>query len=413
MTNAAAEFRRFVDQHWDDALTVGAWWELLGLAGWSDPTLPVDAYGRSLDVAAAAEVTAELERSGVLPGPVTFPGHLAAATIVSHGSRSQIDRYVRRIVTGQDAWCQLFSEPGAGSDLASLSCRAVASDSDWLVTGQKVWTSEAAEADMGMLLARTDPDLPKRRGISWFAISMDRPGIVVRPLRELTGRAIFNEVFLDDAWVEGDALVGGRAQGWAVAATTLAAERSSLSAGGLGGVSIRPGTKGGCLGLVVGDVLARQTTQELDSAALIADPLGIERRAAQRGSGQLSRSQRDALVRLYQHAEVARLLQSRSSEAESGGHPVRGWPNIGKLASSALLREAAATVAAATGPHGMLHGYSPASRSLLDRHAEGIDHDSSELVLFAPAASIYGGTDQVQRNIIGERFLGLPREPQT
>ena len=162
---------------------------------------------------------------------------LAGPTIVAHGSDEQKDRYLRPIVSGQEAWCQLFSEPGAGSDLAGLQCRAVRDGDEWVVNGQKVWTSGGQVADRGMLLARTDVDLPKHKGISWFAIDMHQPGMDVRPLREMTGRALFNEVFLTDCRVADDALVGGLNNGWAVGNTTLMVERSSLGAGGHGAAS--------------------------------------------------------------------------------------------------------------------------------------------------------------------------------
>src|SRR5690606_32675675 len=146
-----------------------------------------------------------------------------------------IETYVRPIVTGQQAWCQLFSEPGAGSDLAGLNARAIKDGEEWIVNGQKVWTSGGQIADMGMLIARTNPEVPKHQGITYFAIDMHQDGIDVRPLRELTGRALFNEVFMTDARVPDSAIIGGTNNGWAVANPTLMFERAGLGAGGSGG----------------------------------------------------------------------------------------------------------------------------------------------------------------------------------
>ncbi len=184
---------------------------------------------------------------------------LAAPTIATHGTQDQIDHYVRAIVTGQQSWCQLFSEPSAGSDLAGLQTRAVRDGDEWIVNGQKVWTSNGQKADMGMLLARTDPEVPKHQGITYFAFAMVQPGVDIRPLREMTGRALFNEVFLTDARVPDDAVIGGDNQGWAAANTTLANERAGLGSGGgnsAGGVAV-PGTVGGDLDRRVGDFVAR------------------------------------------------------------------------------------------------------------------------------------------------------------
>src|SRR5690606_17158451 len=154
--------------------------------------------------------------------------------ILAHGTDEQIERLVWPTITGQVAWCQLFSEPGAGSDLAGLQTRAERDGDERAVNGQKVWTSGGMTADPGMLLARTDVDVPKHKGISWFACSMDQPGVEVRPLREMTGHSLFSEVFLDDVRVADADLIGGLDNGWAVANTTLAYERSGLGAGGEG-----------------------------------------------------------------------------------------------------------------------------------------------------------------------------------
>src|SRR5688500_1088136 len=166
------EFRAWLDENWDPDLTVAEWWERLGLAGWSAPTLPTNAYGKGVSRPDAARLMAELGKKGALGPPAGLGLLLAAPTIATHGTQEQIDTYVRDIVTGQQAWCQLFSEPGAGSDLAGLTTKAVKDGDVWIVNGQKVWTSSGHNADLGMLLARTNPDAPKHQGITYFALDM-------------------------------------------------------------------------------------------------------------------------------------------------------------------------------------------------------------------------------------------------
>ena len=169
-------------------------------AGWVAPTLPTNAYGRACRAATPSPCKRDRRvRRARRPGGLGLL--LAAPTIATHGSQEQIDLYVRDIVTGQQAWCQLFSEPGAGSDLAGLTTKAERDGDEWIVNGQKVWTSLGQTADMGMLIARTEPDAPKHQGITWFAIDMHQPGVELRPLVEMTGHAMFNEVFLTDARV--------------------------------------------------------------------------------------------------------------------------------------------------------------------------------------------------------------------
>ena len=192
---------------------------------------------------------------GALGAPGGLGLLLAAPTIAMHGTPEQIEEYVRPIVTGQRAWCQLFSEPGAGSDLAGLQCKAEQDGDEWIVNGQKVWTSGGHVADMGMLIARTNPNVPKHQGITYFAIDMHQPGIDVRPLKEMTGRAMFNEVFLTDARVGDEAMIGGKNNGWAVANSTLMFERAGLGSGGGNSAAsaATPGTVAGDLGKRVGD----------------------------------------------------------------------------------------------------------------------------------------------------------------
>ncbi|MBS1836854.1 MAG: acyl-CoA dehydrogenase family protein, partial [Actinobacteria bacterium] len=249
------ELRSWLADNWDPDLTVGEWWERLGLSGWAAPGLPANAYGRGLSRNDSVRVQAAIAEHGALGAPGGLGLLLAAPTIATHGTQPQIDRYVRRIVTGVDAWCQLFSEPGAGSDLAGLTTRAVPDGDEFVVNGQKVWTSLGHTADMGMLIARTDPDVPKHQGITWFAFEMHQPGVEVRGLREMTGHAMFNEVFLTDARVGVDAIIGDRNNGWAVTNTTLVNERAGLGSGGGSGAAslVSPGSVADQLGARAGD----------------------------------------------------------------------------------------------------------------------------------------------------------------
>jgi alkylation response protein AidB-like acyl-CoA dehydrogenase len=230
--DVVAEVKDWLADNWDPDLTVAEWWERLGTSGWAVPTWPGDWFGKDLNRADGVRVQQAIADHGALPAPGGLGLMLAGPTIAVHGNDEQKQRYLRDIVTGQKAWCQLFSEPSAGSDLAGLNTRAVKDGEEWIVNGQKVWTSGGHVADLAMLIARTDPDQPKHAGITYFVIDMHQPGVEVVPLREMTGRSLFNEVFLSDARVSDDSAIGGLNNGWRVANTTLMFERTSLGAGG-------------------------------------------------------------------------------------------------------------------------------------------------------------------------------------
>ncbi len=212
-----------------------AWYPTFGASGLVVPTWPVAYGGLDLGTAAAKAVDAELRPLNL--GRLNPLGlNLAAPALFAHGTEAQRLRYLPPIVRNEEVWCQLFSEPGAGSDLASLATRAERDGDGWRVSGQKVWTTWAHLSDYGVLLARTDPDLPKRRGITYFLVDLHQPGVEVRPLRHLGGEVDFNEVFLDGAWVPDDQRVGEVGDGWRVANATLSGERQMVSGAGSGGV---------------------------------------------------------------------------------------------------------------------------------------------------------------------------------
>src|SRR5688572_23946904 len=252
------ELKEWLGENWDPDLTVSEWWERLGTSGWGVPAWPVEWFGKGLSRSESVKVQQTIGAYGALPAPGGLGLLLAGPTITVHGTDEQKERYLRDIVTGKRGWCQLFSEPGAGSDLAGLQTRAVKDGEEWIVNGQKVWTSGGQAADLGMLIARTDPDQPKHAGITYFVIDMRQPGVEVVPLREMTGRALFNEVFLTDARVGDDTMIGGYNNGWRVANTTLMFERTSLGAGGGSAAAslASPGQIAGDLGKRAGDFVA-------------------------------------------------------------------------------------------------------------------------------------------------------------
>jgi len=409
------ELRDWLGDNWDPDLTVGEWWERLGLAGWAAPSLPTDRYGRGLLRNDAVRVQEVIANFGALGPPAGLGLLLAGPTIAEHGTREQVDRYVRDIVVGATAWCQLFSEPGAGSDLAGLTTRAVEDGDEWIVNGQKVWTSGGQYADLGMLIARTNPEVPKHQGITWFAFEMHQPGVDVRPLRELTGNALFNEVFLTDARVPSSAVIGGLHNGWAVANTTLAFERSGLGAGGGSGGAgaVLPGTVAEQLGARAGDFVSpegrRRTRSRSGSTAPGSAKLLIDvAKANGRAADPLIRQD---LVRLHMMGEIGRYNSLRWKAARAGGRDIPGMANISKLQMSEMVRLSSDLGLRIAGVAGTLYAYDDAGRAaLVAATGDPTAGALAAMALFAPAPSIYGGTDQIQRNIIGERALGLPKE---
>ena len=390
----------WLSANWDPDLTVAEWWDRLCDGHWAVPTWPEDSFGRGLSRGDAVIVSDAISSAGALGPPGGLGIMLAGPTIVAHGDDAQKERYLRPIVNGQEAWCQLFSEPEAGSDLAGMRTSAVRDGDEWIVNGQKVWTSGGQVADRGMLMARTDVEVPKHKGISWFAIDMLQPGMDVRPLREMTGRALFNEVFITDARVPDDALVGGLNNGWAVGNTTLMVERSSLGAGGGGaGVSMAlAGTVAGNLDKRAGDFV---TPRSSGTAGALGGGAGKLVMSLARRNAPLHPAVRQQVVRLHEMQEIARFATLRAKAARAAGVKLTGAePNIAKLSMSNITRLAAELGLTLQGPAGTLW------------QDPNCDPVAAEFALFAPAVSIYGGTDQVQRNIIGERVLGLPPEPR-
>lgn len=418
-TELIDELVAWLEENWDPDLTVGQWWERLGLSGWAAPMLPLDSYGRGLNRADAMRGAKTISDFGALGAPVGMGIGLVSPTIVTHGTREQIDLYVREAVTGQKGWCQLFSEPGAGSDLAGLSTKAVRQDDEWIVNGQKVWTSGGHRADMGMLLARTDPSVPKHQGISWFAFEMRQPGVDIRPLREMTGNTMFSEVFFTDARVPDSARIGAVNDGWKAANTTLFHERSGMGAGGGGGrgaVSLaQAGTISGHLDKRAGDFVPkrRERTTKTDEAprtrtSPAQDAINLARTFGKNQDPVI----RQSLAQLHILRDLARLTTERHKAARASGGDIPGVPNFSKLLMGHTVRLTRDLGMQILGARGLLHANAGEDRgNLADEPGGQAAIATTSQALGAQALPIFGGTDQIQMNIIGERVLGLPKDP--
>jgi 3-oxochol-4-en-24-oyl-CoA dehydrogenase len=332
-------------------------------AHWSRP------WGVDADPIHQLIIDEELRAAGVRR-PVNPIGiGWAGPTLVHAGTEEQKARYLPGLLSGEEMWCQLFSEPDAGSDLAGLGTRAVRDGDEWVVNGQKIWTSLAQFSKYGILIARTDPDVAKHQGITYFVCPMDAPGIEIRPIIEMTGGHTFNEVFLTDVRLPADAVVGEVHRGWELAKVTLGNERVSLSSGGaLWGM--------GPTGADLLDLVRSQGG--------VADPLVRQR-----------------LVRLHTVEELLRLIRLRTVSARIRGEQPGPEASIRKVLADEHGQEIMALAKDLAGPGAMLTDRGP-----LGSDVDGWHHG----YLFAPALTIGGGTGDVQRNILAERVLGLPHD---
>jgi alkylation response protein AidB-like acyl-CoA dehydrogenase len=367
-----AELRAWLDQHPppavqiattpEEAETLREWHRTMYSDGWVGIHWPVEYGGRGASVTQVAVYNEELARAGAPPllgrGGITLVG----PTLMAHGTEAQRARWMPRILAGDDVWCQLFSEPGAGSDLPSLSTRATKSGGFYRVTGQKVWSSYATFADMAIALVRTDPEAPPHKGISLLAIPMDASGVEVRPLRQMTGGYEFNEVFLDDVTVPVDHLIGPEHEGWRVANTTLANERG-------------------------GSFIWRQQVQHAATYDALVDE------CARRGitTDPIARQQ---LAQSWIEAELFRLHNARTFATLARGDELGAESSVVKLFWATASQRLAMTAVSLLGVDALAPG----------RWSNGL--------LESRANSIMGGTSEIQRNVIGERLLGLPREPK-
>ena len=403
VTDAATvleEYRAFLDEFWDPEMSLGDWWSSVVDHGWGAVTWPREWFGRGLSARAARALSEERERRRIPGGPGGLGVLLAGPTILTHGTGEQKGRFLRPILTGRVAWCQLFSEPGAGSDLAGLSTRAVLDGEEWRVQGQKIWSSGADRADVGMLIARTDSKVPKHQGITYFAIDMDQPGIDVRPIKEMTGAARFSEVFFDDARIPVGNEIGGINAGWRVAQTTLANERSGL-AGGNEAVGGAPGgSKRGVLHRRAGDLSRGRRPSAGTSGVFATRGSGLFIKVAQERGVNSDPIKRQGLARLYVLEQIRKYTAMRAKAAVQSGRSPGPEVSTQKLNMSRIVRTTRDVGMSILGAQGLLQGETSVTGGSVQ-----------EMFLMSPAPSIYGGTDQIQKNIIGERVLGLPKEP--
>jgi 3-oxochol-4-en-24-oyl-CoA dehydrogenase len=337
-------------------------------------------------------INEELGRAGVKRPFNQIGIGWAGPTIIHSGTEEQKQRYLIPLLSGEEVWCQLFSEPGAGSDLASLSTRAVRDGDEWVVEGQKVWTSYAHEAAFGILLARTDPSAQKHRGISYFICPMDAAGVTIRPIVDMTGAHTFNEVFLEGVRLPAGSLVGEVNEGWALAKVTLGNERVSLSGeGALWG-----------LGPTVGDLVD----------------------LVRRSGGVREAVQRDRLVRVWAEGEILRLIRLRTLGTALSGRPPGPEASVRKALSDVHGQHVMQMALELAGTWGLLADAGPEEALRAEANALGRTEGISSAAggrwssaiwakgfLFSPALTIGGGTSEIQRNIVAERVLGLPSDP--
>jgi alkylation response protein AidB-like acyl-CoA dehydrogenase len=380
-----AEAQAFLKANWDPAkyrsapatgsgvaaANHRAWLAKVVEGRWAAPRWPAEWFGRGLSDRQARLVEREFHKAGA-PGTGQDRTNLWANTLLAAGKQGLKDKLIGPLLRGEVGMCLLYSEPGAGSDLAGVRTRADLKGDHYVVNGQKVWTSSAATADYGMLIARTNWDVPKHRGISFFYCPMKQPGVEVRPLRQITNESHFNEVFLTDAIVPAENLLGELGAGWGVLQTALAYERSVMGEGARGPRS--------------------GVAEAKDEEPLIA----LAREAGRLGDPLLR--QDIARVIAYKRLNALNTARAKADLAQGTSSSIM---SLGKLAMSRILHEEARVRTAILGAGSLL---------------EGPDHpraeDANFLTLNAYFTSIGGGTDQIQRNIIGERVLGLPKEPE-
>jgi len=344
------------------------WQRTLYDGGWAGITWPKQFGGRGGRPIESAIFNQEQARFGVSTGVFMIAVGMVGPTIIAHGTPEQQEQFLPGMLRGEDLWCQLFSEPDAGSDLAGLTTRAERDGDEWVVTGQKVWTSSAPRAKWGILLARSDWDVPKHKGITYFLVDMATPGITIRPLRQMTGESHFCEVFLDGVRIPAANVLGQPGEGWRIAQTTLMSERSSIAGGG--GSTPEPG-------------------------ALV----DLARRCGRTDDPRV----RQTLARVHTQAALLRFLRYRTQTALSQGRPPGQEASVMKLAHSRYMRDLTRAAIDLQGAAGQLDNADG---------TEGTQDMWLRRFLHAPSLGIAGGSDQVQANIIGERALGLPPEPR-
>jgi len=395
------ELSQWLEQNWSADRSLLQWRNILVDGGWAATSWPAAYFGRDYNREQSALVSEIFREKGAVGAASIGPRRLASETILAMGNDDQKRRYLRPILTGEHSWCQLFSEPGSGSDLAGLSTKAVFIDGQWIINGQKVWNTSAHHADYGILVARTNWELPKHQGISYFLIDMRQPGVVVRPLKQMNGHASFNEVFMTDAVVAAEDLVGEEGNGWAVATTTLSYERRGAAAT-LSGASSADKPREGR----VYDEYRKELEIANEPYTWYPQRQGrvdlVMSRALETGA-IANAAVRQEMAKLFCLSKGAVLAaQAAESKRKSGSNEIVPAGSIGKLAASVIARQAAHVHTMIAGADAMLSGPDSAQGGIV-----------AEVLISVPAISIAGGTDEIQRNIISERVLGMPKEQRS
>jgi alkylation response protein AidB-like acyl-CoA dehydrogenase len=352
---------------------VFSWMSTIGASGYGAPLWPKEYGGLSGEPWMQMIIREELGRYRLPTFGVNILGvGLAGPTIVAHGTEAQKERYLRNILTGAEIWCQLFSEPGAGSDLASLATRAVRSNGEWIVNGQKVWTSIAQISRFGLLLTRTDPDVPKHAGLTYFILDMHAPGVDIRPLRQMTGSAEFNEVYLTDVRIADDQRVGDIGDGWRCTRTTLANERDTIAGLQLDMTSVLGGT--------------RKDAWEsfMDNVRDTEDP-----------------RMRQRVAQLYIDSRLKEFTVARANMARLRGDQPGPEGSVNKVFNAEFNQRRSRLMLDAAGASGI--AWEPSDHAATSR---------AQTFLRSCANTIEGGTSEVLRSAVAERVLGMPREPE-
>lgn len=393
-----AEVRQWLADNWDVNLGLLEWREKLVESGWGAPHWPKEWYGREIPVGLVPVVEEEIEAAGAIGVAMIGIRPFAAATILAHGTDLHKEKFLRRILTGQDTWCQLFSEPGSGSDLAGAITKAELKGNKWVINGQKVWTTSAHRAQYGLLLARTNPDLVKHKGLAYFIVDMEQPGIEVVPLRQMNGHASFNQVFLTNAEVAPEFMVARDGDGWEVATTTLMHERRSADA-------LKKYQK-------PSDRPERIFREQAEEIKVALEPYTWYPQRAGRVDLIVERAKetgantdpviRQEIAKVLTMSKCAEWTARRARAAQEAGRPQGPEGSLGKLASSYVAR-------AANRVHTMICG----TDAMLTGNDSPMNGVIAEVLISTPAISLAGGTDEIQKNIISERVLKMPKEPRT
>jgi len=392
-----AEVRRWITENWDPDLSLREWWGRLAESGWGFPHYPTKWFGRGLSPDVERLVADELGAAGAYGPPRGIGTMMVAPLLLELGTEQQRRDWIPGIVDGSTVWCQLFSEPDAGSDLAGLKTTAVQDGDQWVISGQKVWTSGAHYAERAILVARTDRDAAKHRGLTFFVIDMDQDEIEARPLVQMTGDAEFNEVFLSDAVVPADNRIGEINEGWGVTLRLLSYERNSLDPeadAGIHGDLDLSLPAGDYANGVVDDGLQGYMPKGSEAWALI-------RQLIEESEAASDPVVRQRAMRLYSGQQIARFTALRAAADAELGKVAGPEVSLGKLASTQVMRQWRDLALSVLGAHGMLAGADATRNGRV-----------AQIALSVSGMSIAGGTDEIQRNIIGERVLGLPREPR-